>query len=259
MNPTIQSQPKFSTSSQSSRARTLLGAAILFCILQFGITWVASYFDFTWSAFIITPIVVSTALILESILFKRTGQSAWHALGFGLPNLRAILAAGLIALALVAFFPVYFLLTGTTITLRSDWLWLLLGIVIFNGFAEETLFRGYVFGGLRLAGNSYRRAGWISLIIFAAVHLLLFIQNPFIVALLGTSIAIAAAFPMAFLYERGNNTLWATVILHVSAHFIRLVDIPEPDYMLAVTVWLVLQMGVVFLVYVFKDNLLKTS
>jgi len=132
------------------------------------------------------------------------------------------------------------------------------GAVALNGIGEETLFRGYVFGGLRReAGMSFRQAGFISLIIFAAVHLLLFVGNPFFVGLLGTLIAVSAAFPMAYLFERGNNTIWAPVVLHVATHAIRLVDISESHSLPAVAVWLLLQIGVVFLVFLFLKNLLK--
>lgn len=97
------------------------------------------------------------------------------------------------------------------------------------------------------------------MVIFAAVHLLLFIGNPFFVGLLGTLIAIASAFPMAFLFERGNNTIWAPALLHVGTHAIRLVDIAEPHYFTAVGIWLAMQIGMVFLVYTFLGNLLKTQ
>jgi hypothetical protein len=62
---------------------------------------------------------------------------------------------------------------------------------------------------------------------------------------------------MAYLFERGNNTIWAPVVLHVATHAIRFVDISEPHYLTAVAVWLLLQVGMVFLVFLFLNNLLK--
>jgi membrane protease YdiL (CAAX protease family) len=101
--------------------------------------------------------------------------------------------AAIIGLSMLVFFPVFSLATGTQITLKADWLWILVGVVALNGIGEETLFRGYVVGGLRReAGLSFRQAGFISMAIFAAVHLLLFVGNPFFVGLLGTLIAVAA-------------------------------------------------------------------
>jgi len=61
------------------------------------------------------------------------------------------------------------------------------------------------------------------------------------------------------LFERGNNTIWASALLHISTHVIRLVDIPEPYYMAGVSIWLVLQIGMVFLVYLFLGTLLKPA
>ena len=136
-------------------------------------------------------------------------------------------------------------------------MWVLLGAIALNGLAEEALFRGFVFGHLRQAGHSFRRAGFVSLAIFGAVHLFLFASNPFIVARLATLLAVTAAFPFAFLYERAGRTIWAGVLLHVAAHAFRLIDIAE-DQMLAVgSAWIVLQFGAVFLVFAFRNNLLR--
>ena len=75
--------------------------------------------------------------------------------------------------------------------------------------------------------------------------------------MLATLLAITAAFPFAFLYERAGRTIWAGVILHVAAHAFRLIDIAE-DQMLAVgSAWIVLQFGAVFLVFAFRNNLLR--
>jgi membrane protease YdiL (CAAX protease family) len=155
---------------------------------------------------------------------------------------------------MLLFFPVLSLVSGVRLSLKSDWLWTLTGIIAFNGLAEETLFRGYVFGNLRRV-NSFLRAGFLSLILFAAVHLYLFVGNPFAIALTATLVAVSAAYPMAYLFERGRNTLWAPVVLHVATHAIRLVDIPEALYMTAVLAWLVMQIGLPLLVFAFYKYL----
>jgi hypothetical protein len=89
--------------------------------------------------------------------------------------------------------------------------------------------------------------------------LMLFSGNPFFVGLLATLVAIASALPMAYLFERGNNTIWAPALLHMGTHAIRLVDIAEPYYLTAVGIWLAMQIGMVFLVYAFLGNLLKSE
>ena len=57
--------------------------------------------------------------------------------------------------------------------------------------------------------------------------------------------------------RHGDNTIWAPVVLHVATHMLHLVDISEPQYLIAVAVWLVLQIGMVFLVYLFLNHLIR--
>jgi membrane protease YdiL (CAAX protease family) len=231
---------------------------MMFVILELGVAFLAPRLDQTGAALIVTVIMVLVALLFERQAFKHNAAQGLRAIGYGKPNPRAILVAISIGLIMLAFFPIFSLVTGAQITLKADWLWILVGAIALNGIGEETLFRGYVFGGLRReAGLSFRQAGFISMGIFAAVHLLLFVGNPFFVGLLGTLVAVSAAFPMAYLFERGNNTIWAPVVLHVATHMIRLVDISQPQYLTAVAIWLLLQIGMVFLVFLFLNNLLK--
>jgi membrane protease YdiL (CAAX protease family) len=246
------------TSSRRAIPAILIGCAMMFVILELGVSALASLWGQTWAALIVTVIMVLVAVLFERQAFKHRAAEGLRAIGFGRPNPRAVLVAAIIGLVMLAFFPIFSLVTGAQITLKPNWLWILVGAIALNGIGEETLFRGYVFGGLRReAGMSFRQAGFISMIIFAAVHLLLFVGNPFFVGLLGTLIAVSAAFPMAYLFERGNNTIWAPVVLHVATHAIRFVDISEPHYLTAVAVWLLLQVGMVFLVFLFLNNLLK--
>ena len=246
------------TSSRRAIPSILIGCAMMFVVLELGVTWLAALLDQTWAALIVTAVMVFIAVLFERKAFKHDTAQGLQAIGYGKPNPRAILVAVIIGLIMLAFFPIFVLVTGAQITLKTNWLWILVGAIALNGIGEETLFRGYVFGGLRKeAGLSFRRAGFISMTIFAAVHLLLFVGNPFFVGFLGTLIEVSAAFPMAYLFERGNNTIWAAVVLHVATHTIRLVDISEPQYLTAVGIWLLLQIGIVFVVYLFLNNLLK--
>lgn len=62
---------------------------------------------------------------------------------------------------------------------------------------------------------------------------------------------------LTWLTGKIDATIWAPVLLHVAAHAIRLVDIPDASYMTAVIVWLVLQLATPFLVFALRGNLLK--
>lgn len=240
-------------------SRILFGCALMFVVLQGGLNLLFPRLDLTWSSLIVTVAMLAVAFAIERAAFDRAPGQAWRALGLGRPEPHALLAAGLIALVMLAFFPVYSLATGTPFSLKSDWLWVLVGAVAVNGIAEEVLFRGFVFGHLRQGGLSFRRAGLLSMLIFGAVHLYLFTSSPFIVALLATLLALAAAFPFAFLFERAGMVIWAGVIVHVAAHAYRLLDMPESQALTVASAWILVQFGVVFLVFAFRGNLLRST
>jgi hypothetical protein len=63
----------------------------------------------------------------------------------------AVSAAGL------AFYPGYVLVSGTELTLRSNWLWLAIGVFAYHGLAEELMWRGYAFRRLR-QGRTFNAA-----------------------------------------------------------------------------------------------------
>jgi hypothetical protein len=99
---------------------------------------------------------------------------------------------------------------------------------------------------------TFRQAALLSLLIFAAVHLVLFVQNPIMIGVLGTLIAVTAAFPLAYLFEQAGFSIWPTVILHVTAHGFRLVEIGEPFTMPALLIWLTLQVAAPFLIFALR-------
>jgi membrane protease YdiL (CAAX protease family) len=235
----------------------LLGAGIMFLILQFGVTSLVPIMDLTWSSLIGTAAMLVFVLASERFVFARRPAEALRALGWGRANPRAMLVAVILSVAMLAFFSAVSLVWGVHMELHGDWLWILVGAIVLNGIGEETLFRGFIFGHLRRAGLSFVRAGLIALLIFTAIHLLLFVQNPFVVALAGTVIALVASFPLAFLFERAGFSIWPTVILHVATHTIRLVAIPEPYSMTVLVAWLGLQIVMPFLIWAFRRNLLK--
>lgn len=146
-------------SSRRAILSILIGCAILFGILQIGVTKFSGALDQTWAALITATVMLVVAVALEKLLFKRETARSLSALGFGRPTLRALSVATIITLLMLGFFPIFSLSTGAQVSLKQDWLWILLAIVTFNGIGEETLFRGFVLGGLRRdAALSFRRA-----------------------------------------------------------------------------------------------------
>lgn len=72
--------------------------------------------------------------------------------------------------------------------------------------------------------------------------------------MLATLLAVATAFPFAFLFERAGMVIWAGVILHVAAHAFRLLDMPESQTLTVASAWILVQFGVVFLVFALRNN-----
>jgi membrane protease YdiL (CAAX protease family) len=253
---TMAAQPE--TTSRHVRWKTLrkviAGFIPLYLVLQLGLTLLIPRLGPTWGFLIPAVTMLCLAVVFQMWLFQGRPLEALRQLGYGRPRWRAITVALILSGVMLLFFPVLSFISGARISLNSGWLWTLAGIILLNGLAEETLFRGYVFGNLR-QGSSFTRAGFISLLLFAAVHLYLFVGNPFIVGLVGTLVAVSAAFPMAYLFERGGGTIWAPVIPHVAVHAIRLFAIPEELYMPAVIAWLGLQIFLPLLVFAFRRYL----
>lgn len=239
----------------------LLGGLLLFLILQLGLTGLAARMDQTWSQLLVAAIMLLVALLLERLFWRRHPLAALGALGFVQTNWQTVLIALIISALMLLFFPIFAWQTGASVRLKPDWWWVLIGAIAMNGIAEETLFRAFVFGHLRREGQgkTFRQAALISLLIFATVHLFLFVQNPFIIGVLGTLIAVTAAFPLAWLFEQAGFSIWPTVILHVAVHSIRFVEIDEPFYLSAIIVWLLLQVVAPFLIFAFRRNLLKIT
>lgn len=235
----------------------LLGGLTMFIMLQFGVTFLASITDLTWGALIATGGMLTFALAFEHFTFARRPGEALRALGWGQARFSALLVAIVLTILMLTFFPVVSLIWGVSLKLRGDWLWILLGAIILNGIGEETLFRGFIFGHLRRASLSFARAGLIALLTFTAIHLLLFVQNPFVVALAATLIALVASFPLALLFERAGFSIWPTVIIHVATHTIRFFVIPEPYTMSVLVAWLGLQIFMPLLILPFRRTLLK--
>lgn len=219
----------------------LFCSVLLFLVFQ-GTAFLTKSFELTLSSLVVCVAVVGTALLIEQLVFKRSLVPALQKLGFGYSTRSAIGLAILMSLLMLAFYPVFAWSVGAPVRLADDWLWKSIGVFAMGGIAEETLFRGFVFGHFRET-QSFRAAIWRSMVVFAAVHLLLFTYLPAPVALISTAIAIVGSLPLGYLFEQGNNTIWAPAILHSAARtFGVVVMIPEPFVMTATVVWLLVVM-----------------
>ena len=70
---------------------------------------------------------------------------------------------------------------GMTPAFYPGWISLLPGLFAQAGIAEEVLFRGYLFGHVRV-GRTFWRAAAVSMLPFVSVHLILFFSMPWPIA-----------------------------------------------------------------------------
>jgi len=158
-----------------------------------------------------------------------------------------------------AFLPSFAWTRVVTITLRPEWLYLLAGVVLVNGITEEVIHRGFVFGRLR-RGRSFAAAATLSAMVFAAQHLYIMVTTGWTVGLASVMLAALLAYPLAFVFERGGNSIIAPAILHASSNA-PVVVLAMPEDIAAVA--LVPHMGVVllslYLVFAFHKVLVAAT
>jgi membrane protease YdiL (CAAX protease family) len=133
--------------------------------------------------------------------------------------------------------------------LRPDWL-LLASLFAQGGIAEELVFRGFLFRHAR-KGKSFRSAALLSSIPFVAVHLLLFLDMDFAIALAALLVAISISFPLAWLFERSGNSIWPCALVHfVVQGSIKLVEAPGEQFLAMATLWMLLSATAPWLFFV---------
>jgi membrane protease YdiL (CAAX protease family) len=225
----------------------LLAFLILFALF-YGLSLLTSNFDWTWSRILICLVTVSGVMIAWSVIKNAPLAQSFRDVGFGVPNWRVMGIAVVISGLMLAFFPVYSSLASVDLPLKSNWPWVLIGIITGVGIAEETLFRGYVFGFLR-EKYGFWQAAPLSMILFGAMHLFLLLWLPLPIAIAAIVLAILAAYPTAYLFETGNRTIWPSAILHTTALATNLFEIPA-DLMISLSLmWIgviVIGMSLVF-------------
>jgi membrane protease YdiL (CAAX protease family) len=186
---------------------------------------------------------VGAILVAERLLFRSTWGEASRALGFVSPRTSAVMVAVLVSLPTWVFLPLFAWLNGVPIHLHSNWLALLSGVVLVNGIAEEVIHRGFVFGHLRRE-YSFAMAATLSALLFAAQHLYLSFSVGWTAGLASVLLAALLTFPLAYLFERGGNSIGGPAILHTSSNAPVIILALPPSFM---TTALVPHMGVILI------------
>jgi membrane protease YdiL (CAAX protease family) len=198
-------------STRTDWGRLTLGLTSVYALFHGSATRLGS--DRGQAGLAVGAIVVGAVLLVEFLWSRRSFPSLLRAVGLGMPRTQGLaVAAGVGGLVLLVA-PLFALATGSTLTTTVGSLGLLPGLFAQAGVAEETLFRGYLYGHLR-TGRTFWRAAALSMLPFVAVHLVLFASQPFGVALAALGLAVVVSFPMAQLFELGGATIWPPALLH---------------------------------------------
>lgn len=177
-----------------------------------------------------------------------------RSLGLGRPVVRALVVAGIVGSAVFLCLLLGAHVVGVQLELRENWLSVLLAALIFNGLAEELVWRGFVFGHFRRS-TTFWRAVAKSVPLIALTHVPIVFTDGLAIGLLATFTAAVTCLPFAYLWERGGGTIWASALLHGQIDWWQLFERPYPDRFSAVilTATIVVPMAV----FLFRDRFFK--
>lgn len=191
--------------------RLYLGVFLVYALFHGAATALGS--DRGQAGLAVCLLVVAALVLVERFFFGCAWADVPRALGLGRSARRGLLVALGLCLLLLLVIPGFAAATGSSLSFYPGWLWLVPGLFAQAGIAEETLFRGFLFGHFR-RGHSFWRAAMLSAGPFVLVHLVLFFTMPWPVALAAVLLAVVMAFPLAHLYELGGGTIWAPALVH---------------------------------------------
>lgn len=235
--------------ARSTWARLLVAVFVVFALFQWSATALGS--NYGEAGLAVCALVLAATLLVECVAFGRHPSDAPAAVGLGVPRARGIVAAALAVVPALLVIPAFEATTGVSAVLRSDWVSLTPGLFAQAGVAEETLFRGFLYGHVR-NGRSFWRAATLSAVPFVGVHLFLFFTLPWAVALASVMLAVVLSFPFAHLFELGGRTIWPSAVAHfVIQGTIKIVEVPETTRSQLALTWMLasaLAAQIVFLI-----------
>ena len=156
-------------------------------------------------------------VVLEVVLYKKGLAQALSDIGITRFSTRALKVVLVYLLPLFAFFPLLALIASRPLALQPRAAWLVTAALLNNGLNEEIMMRGFVFRHLR-EGRTFWRAAALSTVYFAAYHVPLIVFAGPIVGVIGILIAIPTGLLTAYVYERGENTIWGDALVHAGTN-----------------------------------------
>jgi membrane protease YdiL (CAAX protease family) len=231
--------------------RLVLGLFLVFGLFHGSATILES--DRGQRGILIAILVVAATAGVDRFLLRCPRGPVMRDLGLGWPRAKGIIVAGGIAMLLLAMALLFVRTRGLTPAWYPGWTLLLPGLLAQAGIAEEALFRGYLFGHVRV-GRTFWRAASLSMLPFVAVHLVLFFSMPWPIALASVLLAVVISFPLAYLFELGGATIWAPALLHtVIQATVKVVVFPDGAASFAVA-WMAASALVPLLVFAVNAN-----
>lgn len=206
--------------------RFLLGFAVIWGALA-AIADIDPTPQFGFVIFIVTLLV---AIAEERVLFRTSIWAAIGLLGFGLPTGRSLLAGAVISAMVLAVYPLFMLVTGASVTLRPNWVWLSFGLYAYHGLAEELAWRGYAFRRLREGRSFWQAMAW-TMPLIAATHVPILLTSGLVVGTGALVVAAVTSLPLGYLWETGCRTIWAPALVHAAIDSFKLVVIPDSGIM----------------------------
>ena len=189
----------------------MVGLFIVFGLFHWSATTFES--DRGQQGILIGLLVVSATAAAERLLLRQQRGPAVRHLGLARPRAKGLIVAGGVTFLLLTIAFVFVRTRELSPAFYPGWISLLPGLFAQGGIAEEVLFRGYLFGHIRV-GRTFWRAAALSMLRFVSVHLVLFISMPWPIALASVLLAVVISFPLAYLFELGGDTIWPPAILH---------------------------------------------
>jgi membrane protease YdiL (CAAX protease family) len=199
---------------------------------------------------IVLLLVTLSAYLVETLGFRYYRTSlVFRALGYKNPSEPSMRAALLIAMTMLLFIPALSLASGTRFGLEDNWPWIAFGIFAQAGLAQELVFRGYLFHHLRRQ-YPFQRVALIAAIPFVLRRILMFGTADTASVVAGIVIAAATAFPLALLYERGNQSIWpGALVSGITQAALQIVIIPSHLHLVALVGWTIVASLVPWLAY----------
>lgn len=191
--------------------KLLIGLIAVFALFH----WLATILGSDRGQFgvIVGLIVVGAIIFVEIFLFGNSFIESVRKIGLMPPKMISILIVFVISFLMLLMVIVFAFATNSSFSFYSNWYLLIPGLFFQAGIAEETLFRGYLFGHIRQK-YGFWKAAFLSAIPFILIHLFLFYLFDFAIALASIILSIISSFPFARLFELGGKTIWTPAILH---------------------------------------------